>query len=229
MKLSSEQISQIKAFISKRGFTYPDVQLEIIDHVASRVEELMTETPSLTLDQAISITHGEFGVMGFSVFEDGMIASLQTKFFRHFINIFLSWFNWKYLPLMALSIYLIDRVFVYVNNPQYFVVGGFITLLVMVFSIGIRYETKYKKYNKMLTMRMGNSYMVTCSVLFNLWNILGIQFKIYQNAGINTSAIVFSLLVVLITLLLITVEKLRQITINDCQELDNKYQLLSAL
>jgi hypothetical protein len=229
MILTAEQINIIKAFISKRGFTYPDVQLEIIDHVASRVEELMAESPKLSLDEAIGITHAEFGVMGFSVFEDSMIVSLQKKFFKHFVTILFSYFNWKYLPLIAASVYLIYRTYVAVNNPQYFVVAGFIVLLLILLVTGIRYETRYKKYSKMLTMRMGNSYMVICSVIFNIWNIFGNQFKIYQNVSINTSGIVFSLLAVLVILLLITVDRLRQITIKECEELDGKYQLLSSL
>lgn len=101
MKLTPEQISQIKAFISNRGFTYPDVQLEIIDHVASRVEVLLTEKPQFDIDEAIRIAHGEFGIMGFSVFEDVMVSNLQKKYFKLFYTTFFSYFNWKYLPAMA--------------------------------------------------------------------------------------------------------------------------------
>jgi len=36
MKLTPEQITQIKTFVADKGIIYPDVQLEIIDHVASR-------------------------------------------------------------------------------------------------------------------------------------------------------------------------------------------------
>lgn len=80
MKLNKEQLQQISAFISKRGFTYYDLQLEIIDHVACKVEELMTVDHTLRLDAAIQQTHDSFGVHGFSVFEDAMTQSLQKTY-----------------------------------------------------------------------------------------------------------------------------------------------------
>jgi len=229
MTLTPDQITQIKAFISKRGFTYPDVQLEIIDHVASRVEELMTENSTLTLDKAISITHGEFGIMGFSVFEDSMIQNLQKKFFRLFIKIFISYFHWKYIPLMAAAVYIIDKLYIAINNPGYFVAGVFVALLITLTVTGITYEARYKKYNKMLTMRMGNSYLVVCAAIYNLWNIILNQFKLYQKMSLNTAGIVFGILIVLIVILFVVVDKLRKITIKDCTELDEKYQLMSTL
>ncbi|MEO6521512.1 MAG: hypothetical protein ABIN91_07540 [Mucilaginibacter sp.] len=229
MKLTADQITEIKAFISKRGFTYPDVQLEIIDHVASRVEELMSNDHTLTLHQAISITHGEFGIMGFSVFEDSMISSLQKRFFKLFISIFSSYFHWKYLPAIAASVYLIDRFYVAINNPGYFVAGVFMALLITLVATGITYEVKYKKYNKMLTMRMGNSYVVICAVIYNLWNITLNQFKLYQKLSVSTAGLIFGVLIVLIILLFLVVDKLRKITISNCIELDEKYNLLSSL
>lgn len=229
MKLSASQINDIKAFISKRGFTYPDVQLEIIDHVASRVEELMTDDSSLSLNAAISITHGEFGILGFSVFEDSMIKSLQNKFFRLFITIFASFFHWKYLPAIAASVYIIDRLYIAINNPGYFVAGVFVALLITLVATGITYEVKYKKYNKMLTMRMGNTYLVVCAAIYNISNIALNQFKLYEKLSLNAAGIMFGVLIVLITILFIVVDKLRKITISDCAELDQKYQLLSAL
>ncbi|RKR82294.1 hypothetical protein BDD43_2470 [Mucilaginibacter gracilis] len=229
MKLTAQQINHIKLFIAKRGFTYPDVQLEIIDHVASRVEELMTESPELNLDEAIGITHAEFGVMGFSVFEDALINSLQQKYFKLFKTIFLSYLNWKYLPAMAAFIYLFYRTYVAINNPQGFVTAGLIGFFIALVITGTRYELKYKKYSKLLTMRMGNFYLVICCVLFNLWNVLGNSFKLYRLVSTGQSGIIFGVMVVFVVLLFITVNKLRKIAIKNCKELDEKYHLISGL
>lgn len=43
MNLSKEQLHQIKALIAQRGFKDVDVQMEILDHVASSVEDKMDE------------------------------------------------------------------------------------------------------------------------------------------------------------------------------------------
>lgn len=226
MKLNAEQLDQIKAFISKRGFTYPDVQLEIIDHVASRVEALMTEKPELPIDEAIRITHGEFGVMGFSVFEDAMVSSLQTQYFKLFAARFSSFFHWKYLPLMAAFTYLTGQAYKMVGHPQYFVVGGLISLLICLIVTGVVYELKYKKYRKLLTMRMGNAYMVICGISFNIWNILGTQLKVYHYLQPQWAGILFGVMYMLTIILFITVNAIRQNTIASCRKLESKYKLL---
>jgi hypothetical protein len=92
MTLSKSDLQQIKDFISKRGFTEPDLQMEIIDHVACRAEALMSTDQNLSLQQAIKLTHAEFGVMGFSVFEDGMRSTLQKRYWRVFKSYFKSSF-----------------------------------------------------------------------------------------------------------------------------------------
>ena len=44
MNLNKEQLHQIKEFIAQRGFKDVDVQMEILDHVASSVEDKMGES-----------------------------------------------------------------------------------------------------------------------------------------------------------------------------------------
>ena len=228
MKLSVEQINLIKAFVSRRGFTYPDVQLEIIDHVASRVEQLITDNPKLSLEEAINITHGEFGEMGFSVFEDSMISSLQKKYFKLFYTIFFSFFKWQYLPAMGITVYLIQKIYIIVNQPKMFVIVGCGALLMALLFNSIWFNLKHKKYNKLLTMKMGNVYLLIFSVMYNVWNIFGVQLQSYRYLNIQFAAVVYAALMMLVTLLYITVNKLRHQSVNDCKDLDERYHILNA-
>lgn len=43
MKLAPDQITALKKLISFKGYEETDVQYEILDHVASRIEALMEE------------------------------------------------------------------------------------------------------------------------------------------------------------------------------------------
>jgi len=79
MKLTSNQIAQIKSWISKRGFTHTDVQYEIIDHVASAIEDKMEEKPELSLEEAFSEVHKSFGVFGFQTFEESIANRLNKE------------------------------------------------------------------------------------------------------------------------------------------------------
>jgi hypothetical protein len=84
MKLSTEQIAQIKLCISKRGFTHTDVQYEIIDHVASAIEDKMEENSELGLEQAFSEVHKSFGVFGFQTFEESIASKLNKELWRSY-------------------------------------------------------------------------------------------------------------------------------------------------
>lgn len=84
MKLSSEQIAQIKSWISKRGFTHTDVQYEIIDHVASAIEDKIENKPELGLEGAFSEVHKSFGVFGFQTFEESIANRLNKELWRSY-------------------------------------------------------------------------------------------------------------------------------------------------
>ncbi len=69
-QLNKEQIAEIKKFIHSRGFNTIEVEMEILDHVASAVTEKLEADPEKTLDKAIKEVHASFEVFGFSTIED---------------------------------------------------------------------------------------------------------------------------------------------------------------
>ena len=70
MPLTKDQLSEIRDFIYSRGFTHIEVEMEILDHVASAVEAKLEENPDKPPTKAIHEVHSSFGVLGFSVLED---------------------------------------------------------------------------------------------------------------------------------------------------------------
>ena len=84
MKLSAEQIAQIKSWISKRGFTHTDVQYEIIDHVAAAIEDKMEHKPDISLEEAFKEVHRSFGVFGFQSFEESIASRLNKELWRSY-------------------------------------------------------------------------------------------------------------------------------------------------
>ncbi len=76
MKLSKEDIQIIKSLIAKRGFTHVDVQYEILDHVACKIEALREENPNISIEEAFKQV--QF-YLGFSVLEDSYMALIQKR------------------------------------------------------------------------------------------------------------------------------------------------------
>lgn len=69
-RLSKTQLLEIKDFIHSRGFTHIEVEMEILDHVASAVEAKLAANPNKSITKAIQEVHAGFGPLGFSVMED---------------------------------------------------------------------------------------------------------------------------------------------------------------
>ncbi|WP_345953184.1 hypothetical protein [Mucilaginibacter sp. PAMB04168] len=228
MTLTAVDINQIKQFVSKRGFTEPDLQMEIIDHVCCRVEELMAAKPTLLLTDAIGLVHSEFGPLGFSVFEDSMRSNLRTRYLRMFKQNLYTVVNWKTIPLMLGIGYLLSILFNSIQRPQYlFGVTGFLMLLVLIF-YAIANEIRFKRYSRMLTFKTGNSYLLISTTAFQVYNLLFIQLKVYQRLQEEFMGIVWALVILLLSVIFYAINKTQLHAIEACKELEEKYTLVNG-
>lgn len=82
--LSHEQLKQLVRFIHKRGFREPAVVLEILDHFACKVEELLAAKPGMDFQQAMMEAHKSFGVRGFYPFSEDFYRHTQRKYKKLF-------------------------------------------------------------------------------------------------------------------------------------------------
>jgi hypothetical protein len=66
MKLSAEQVQQLFAFTEKKYVRYYDLQVELVDHLATRIEEVMSADEKITFENALKKIYADFGIFGFS-------------------------------------------------------------------------------------------------------------------------------------------------------------------
>lgn len=109
-KLNKEQLKTLTQFIRKRGYPELDLQLEILDHFASKVEEILAKEPRLELSKAMQKAHASFGVMGFSTIADSYMRWNDKSLFRTLKSEFIRFMgSWSGQGL--LGAYLISYVF----------------------------------------------------------------------------------------------------------------------
>lgn len=84
MKLNKPQIEQLKSLISKKGYPEIDVQYEILDHVACKVETMLDENPKLYIEEAFQKVHASFGIFGFSGLEESYKKLIETRLRNYF-------------------------------------------------------------------------------------------------------------------------------------------------
>lgn len=97
MKLNSSQISQLFDFTKQHYVDHYDVQVEIVDHLASAIEQEMAANHSLTFDEALQRVFGGFGIFGFGEFVSAKVEQVQKAGFRAFWSSFLNYFTWPKL------------------------------------------------------------------------------------------------------------------------------------
>ncbi|SDA46792.1 hypothetical protein SAMN03080617_00553 [Algoriphagus alkaliphilus] len=136
MNLSPDQISALKKLISFKGYDEIDVQYEILDHVACRVEVLMEENPKLSLEEAFRKTHSEFGIFGFSDLEESYKKGIQKKFQSRYwaiLRAFFTSYRVIYLFLLGWALNFISKNFTLFGEkltaPGWGVIGLVITVI----------------------------------------------------------------------------------------------------
>jgi len=150
MALSKEQLNEIKEFINSRGFTAIEVEMEILDHVASAVEEKIALNPEMSIDKAIRSVHDSFGIMGFSTIEDALIESVGKKVRSLFKKALISHLT-SFLVIKTIGLAVV--IFVIILGLQTFPNSYYHTALFL--SIGpigaipfFIYRKKYSKWEK---------------------------------------------------------------------------------
>lgn len=232
MKLNKEQILKVKNFVSSHGIRYYDVQLEIIDHVACKVEELMTANATVTLNEAIAQTYAGFGVTGFKIVEDTMRKSLQKRYWKLFRTIFLSYLKPVYLPLEAGLVYLLYLLAKRTNSVDLSVDITWILLLSFILVQGIyRFNNSrnlIKNYKqRMLTVQMA---VIVTSVV-NLPLQLFILFFLLRTPsvfGADATAIICGVFLTIVIMAYFTMKQIKKIVLNNCRELEEQYRVTTG-
>lgn len=179
MKLSPDQITTLKQLISFKGYEEIDVQYEILDHVACRVEVLMEENPKLTLDHAFRKVHSEFGIFGFSELADSYRESIQKKFWSKYwasLRTFFTSYRVFYLLILGWAMDFASKNFTLFGEKLTAPGWGVIALIISVIFYLIYYHRVGKNYKNYATFRHASSFMGGANVFLQL-AIQGLRFQ----------------------------------------------------
>jgi hypothetical protein len=225
MNLNKEQLHQIKELIAQIGFNGVDVQMEILDHVASSVEDKMDENPLLSFDVAVSETHKSFGIMGFSAFAEGIVNSIRAKYTRLFWRFFFSAFRYKYVLLLCFSIFGVYKMQSLLTANVFFIF--FVIGLLIVFGILIFSNIKATVYKKFVSFKSGTSFLPFLGYILLLTNFamnnIPAEYTIFS---INVQQLVVSLSIILFVLYFNAAIRTTKASIKETKSLIEKYRLL---
>ena len=146
--ISQNEINHLFEFVRQKRIRYKDVQIEMVDHLASAIEDLMEKEPPLSFRAALDKVYKGFGVYGFA-----KVVSEKEKYSRKF------WRGriWKYfkqfyqLPQLigtaGASLLLYQLISIYPSLINYLIgttaIIGFLGLVYFCFLFKIEYSNRF--------------------------------------------------------------------------------------
>lgn len=163
-KLNKNEIDYIKKKIGQKGYSFLDVQYEIIDHVACAIEELRNKENTLSLDVAFDKVHASFGIFGFSALEEGYTNQLQKRYFRQVLKSAEKLLFGSYIIIslcIAVFLYFYISIDFYPESTFMLIYPA----VVILYGIEIGRIVKNKKYQKFMSFRIaGGGLGLSCTL-----------------------------------------------------------------
>ncbi|RZK42049.1 MAG: hypothetical protein EOO90_09045 [Pedobacter sp.] len=226
MTLDQNQIAEIKSLITRKGVKYLDVQMEIIDHTASAVEERLNANPDLSFEQALKQTHASFGIFGFGGMEDAIVSGMGKRYNRIFMRRFLSFLGIKYIGLVLLGGILLYQGQILAKD---YVPVVSIILIATVALIGILVVVglNHKGHQKFLVYGLSVRYLMFIGTFLQLFNLLMDNVADVIIFGLNRNFLMVSALLTLFILYVATAIYTAAVGVRESKSLMEKYNLLN--
>ena len=178
IQLSEEEIRKLFDFVESKYVRYIDVQHELVDHLASGIEDSRLKNPNLTFDKALKMEYARFPVTGFSSFMADRTNAMSRYWVLRFFKILLGYIK---LPKVILTLLVLATVLTIT-----FRFGDWITLSMLRWmkfaGLGIGFlllaylNVKKKNKTKYLVLQSYNTVM-GCLIAFipytSIWAIAG--------------------------------------------------------
>jgi hypothetical protein len=154
--LTTEQINYLFDFCRMRSVYHYDLQVELVDHLASAIEQKLEERPTLSFDDALKSEFKQFGIYGFSKIKETKQKELKRKYTR---------LQWKYiqeffqLPKIILTVAVTVALFLIFriseNDLKVSLIFLAIYLVILIVFLTVLYPKKFR-----LTLIPGKSFLL---------------------------------------------------------------------
>ncbi len=142
-KLTEEQVTKLFAFCLKNEIYAYDLQIEIVDHLASSIEDQWLKNPDLSFGWALKNATQKFGKYGLKQLERKVKRQLRRNFNLILWDYFLQYFRWpKLIITSALFLSILTLLRITLNNHWVIMT---IAVSISIFSIYYHYFVFPKK------------------------------------------------------------------------------------
>jgi hypothetical protein len=199
MELTPQQIEHLFAFTKKKLVHWYDLQVELVDHLAARIEEEMAADPKLEFEKALDKVYKGFGIFGFAKIVQEKSIQLENASRKMWWKALLEFFKWPkllHLIFLVALIWLLSGLF----NTEILAII-FFALYLMVSGILFYKLKKYRKsvIKNLMVLQFNSSYVSTTVLWYQIilfstnndWSPL--LFTIFVTVGILFKVVSFQL------------------------------------
>ena len=165
MTLTAEQIEHLFNFTRKKYVRYYDLQVELVDHLASAIEDEMLLDSNVSFENALQTVYKRFGITGFSKVVTQKRSALEKYWRKRMLSYMKEYFRIpKIILLVCLTgiIYQVFQLMKYLNITSF---AWVIPIFLLLFIGGEWYyvktlnKTKFDSQKDLLTVESFNGMM----------------------------------------------------------------------
>ena len=134
--VTPEETKKLFEFCREQNVEHYDLQVELVDHLASSIEEQWENNPVLTFEEALYKSFGKFGSRGFTEIFNVKKKELANKYTKLHLQFFYRFFRW---PQILLTFALTMVVFEIIILTQNFKTVYFVYFAIALCSLGYFY------------------------------------------------------------------------------------------
>ena len=128
-KLTEEQVTKLFAFCREHFVYHYDLQMELVDHLASSIENQWAHQPELRFEIVLNNAFGNFGISGFSKIKVEKQRELARKYNQLLWKFFLEFYRWPKILMTLAGTMVLFTLLRMVNNIAWIIVPYFVLLV----------------------------------------------------------------------------------------------------
>jgi hypothetical protein len=167
-KLTSEQVEYVFNYVASKDIKWYELQVELTDHMVSRMEEFWAKDPELTFHQIKQYAENEFGRNGFKEIEEERTQILQKEYKNRQLKMVVEYFKFPKIMGSIVLVFLTYKSSFFFDNSQKYIGVLFISLVVFCIpSINNWIKHKDIQGKRFLAIEKSNYYLVSISLGFS--------------------------------------------------------------
>lgn len=131
-EITKAQIDELFGFVRRKRVRYYDLQVELVDHLATGIEQIWEKEPDVSFERARDRVYKEFGIFGFAHVVDERIQAINRQVWEEAYAFMRSTFTFPKIILTLTIPILIAQLLMIAANPFILTTSLFFLFLAVV-------------------------------------------------------------------------------------------------